>query len=266
MFAPLQLQKSQVQFLKRLGGELLLPNKKKECEAFHQGILSKVTTDGVIDGSNLSLLTFPFDKEHYDVFISYSHNDEPEALYLCAYLRKHGLSCFLDSTIWNSADSLLAVIDKKYSRADDQLHYDYEKRNYSTSHVHAMLSMAMLEGIKRSECCIFLRSNNSLTLKDGIENQTLSPWIYEEASFINNVQISIPDRFKKPELKIFCEGGRVEMRDSHTQELKVTYKVNLTNFITITYRDIYNKYGTSMLDDIYRTHGVVGNVIQRLLG
>lgn len=255
-----------MQLLKSSGGEIILPNKKNECEAFYNSILSKVTKNGAIDGSNLSLLTFPFDKDHYDVFISYSHNDEPEALYLCAYLRKHGLSCFLDSTIWNSADGLLAEIDKKYSRTEDHIHYDYVKRNYSTSHVHAMLSMAMLEGIKRSEYCIFLRSNNSLTLKDGIENQTLSPWIYEEASFINNVQLSIPDRYKKPELKMFCEGGRVEMRDSHTQELKVTCKINLTDFITITYRDIYNKYGTPMLDDIYRAHGVVSNVARRFWG
>lgn len=265
MFVPLQIQKGEINYLQNRVGNILLPNKHKECKNFYQGILSKVTKNGIVDGSDLSLLTFPFDKDHYDVFISYSHNDEPEALYLCAYLRSRGLDCFLDSTIWNSADALLGEIDKQYCWAKDGVHYDYEKRNFSTSHVHAMLSMAMLEGIKRSESCIFLRSNNSLTLHEGIDAKTLSPWIYEEATFINNVQISIPDRYRNPKLKMFCEGGRVEMRDSQSLDLKVTYNVNLTDFINIGYIDIYNKYGKTMLDDIYKKNRIINYVLKRLL-
>ena len=194
-------------------------------------------------------------RSNYDVFISYSHNDEAEALYLATYLRNKGLSVFIDSTIWYSADSLLDAIDSKYSWADDQIHYDTVKRNFSTSHVHAMLSMAMLEAIRRSECCLFVESPHSLTLKSGIETHTLSPWIYEEATFINNIQLSIPPRMVKPELRIFCEGGKLRVRDSQNH-LKAQYVIDLTNFTHIKSDDLEVGVGTNILDTIYTKYKI----------
>ena len=111
------------------------------------------------------------------MFIPYSHNDEKEALYLAFFLQKKGISVFLDSILWHSVGGPLDAIDQKYSWAFDHKHYDTVKRNFSTSHVHVMLSMAMLEEIKRYECCLFVESPHSMTLPSGIENHTLSPWI-----------------------------------------------------------------------------------------
>lgn len=208
MFVPLRIKKSEIVALKRRNGVLLYPRPKEASDVFYEAILESVTDqNGVIDGSNLQGMTFPFDSLNYDVFISYSHNDEAEAMYLATLLRKKGLKVFLDSTVWYSADGLLDAIDKKNSWADDNIHYDTTKRNFSTSHVHAMLSMAMLEAIRRSECCLFIESPHSLTLKSGIETHTLSPWIYEEATFINNMQPSLPPRMVGPQIKMFCEGG-----------------------------------------------------------
>ena len=236
---------------------MLLPKPKAASELFYKGILARVTdAKGVIDGSNLQLLNFPFTRRYYDVFISYSHNDENAALYLATFLRKKGLSVFMDSTVWYSADDLLDAIDRKYSWADDNEHFDYTKRNFSTAHVHAMLSMAMLEAIKRSECCLFVESPHSLTLESGIENHTLSPWIYEEATFINNIQPSLPPRLVSPELRMFCEGGNIRIEDSTNNELMAKYAIDLKNFKQIKSEDLEVADGTDILDDIYRKYQI----------
>lgn len=256
MFVPLRITKTEIVRLKAKKGSLFLPKPKAASETFYKSILESVTgEDGTIDGSNLQRMIFPFDCNNYDVFISYSHNDEEEALYLATYLRKKGLSVFIDSTIWYSADSLLDAIDSKYSWANDHIHYDTLKRNFSTSHVHAMLSMAMLEAIRRSECCMFVESPHSLTLKSGIETQTLSPWIYEEATFINNIQPKLPPRLVKPELRVFCEGGNLRVSDSQNQ-LKSQYKIDLTNFKHIKADDLEVGFGTTILDLIYRQYQI----------
>lgn len=256
MFVPLRISKGEIAALKRKKGALLLPRPSAASEAFYKRVLDSVTrNDGTIDGSNLQGMIFPFDRNNYDVFISYSHNDEEEALYLATFLRNKGLSVFLDSTIWYSADGLLDAIDKKYSWADDHEHFDYIKRNFSTSHVHAMLSMAMLEAIRRSECCLFVDSPHSLTLRIGIETHTLSPWIFEEATFINNIQPSLPPRLVKPEVRVFCEGGNIRLRDSHNL-FKAQYAIDLTIFRHIKSEDLEVGIGTALLDSIYTKYQI----------
>lgn len=82
MFVPLQISQKEIDKLKYYAGKLSLPEIEKEQDEFYRGILSQVTKNGAIDGSNLSQLAFPFADANYDVFISYSHNDEDAALYL----------------------------------------------------------------------------------------------------------------------------------------------------------------------------------------
>lgn len=256
MFVPLRIKKSEIVALRARNRTLFLPRPNEASDVFYEAILASVTdNNGVIDGSNLKRLTFPFDKVNYDVFISYSHNDESEALYLATYLRRNGLSVFLDSTVWYSADGLLDKIDQKYSWADDNVHFDYIKRNFSTSHVHAMLSMAMLEAIRRSECCLFIESPHSLTLQSGIENKTLSPWIFEEASFINTIQPTLPPRLVEPYTRMFCEGGSLRIHDSSNQ-LKAQYSIDLTNFKEIISEDFEGNTGTTILDKIYAKYQI----------
>ena len=61
--------------------------------------------------------------------------------------------------------------------------YDYKKRNLSTSHVHAMLSVTMFDAIDKTEVVFFINTENSVPKIENsinISKHTLSPWIYEE--------------------------------------------------------------------------------------
>lgn len=149
--------------------------------------------DGItLEGEALQQDVFPTDKHQYDVFISHSHNDLELVTRLVAYLEKEcGLSVFLDSYVWKSADGLLRYIDDKYCKDTDGKHFIYKRRNFSTSHVHAMLSMAILEMIDKTTCSIFVESENSLklsNLKPTTKAVTLSPWIYEEICMMKYIR------------------------------------------------------------------------------
>lgn len=160
--------------------------------------LSKIIfgRNGVVDGTALQDFWFPTQEKEYDVFISHSHNDLGYAVNLASWLeRRCGLRCFVDHFVWKSADDLLKRIDDVYTWEPERNVYDYDKRNFSTSHVHTMLSMAILDIIDCSECCIFIESDQSISL-EGIKTKTLSPWIYEELTYMKKGRITIPERYQ----------------------------------------------------------------------
>lgn len=66
-----------------------------------------------------------------------------------------GLEAFIDSCSWGYCDDLLNKIDKKYCYDSKKKTYDYHLRNYTTSHVHMMLSTALAEMMDNTECIIF---------------------------------------------------------------------------------------------------------------
>ena len=139
-------------------------------------------TNGDIDGAKLMEDWFPNKKT--DIFISHSHNDRRTAERLAVWLqREMNLSVFIDSVVWGSADELLKKIDNQYSllrEKDGNATYDYNTRNYTTSHVHMMLSAALSEVIYNSECLIFLNTPHSLSIRESKGRRTNSPWIFNE--------------------------------------------------------------------------------------
>lgn len=216
--------------------------------------------NGVVDGITLQNFWFPTQAAEYDVFISHSHNDLDDAINLASWLEQRcGLRCFIDHFVWNSADDLLKRIDNVYTWEPERNVYDYNKRNFSTSHVHTMLSMAILDIIDRSESCIFIESDESISL-EGIKTKTLSPWIYEELSYMKKGRITIPKRYKhySSQIRMYAESAQMEMLDE-SRELKVSYNVNLKEFAVIDTNDLQSleSRGIDGLDRLYRKKSIL---------
>ena len=157
------------------GGEMLKADRAQVEEILDGFLLS----DDSLDGSKIQANWFPEIKA--DVFISHSHQDKNLALGLAWFLKEHfELKAFIDSAVWGYADNLLKGIDAKYCLSSDRNLYDYKKRNWSTSHVHMMLSMALAGMIDNTECLFFLDTPHSKRLHANAEEKTSSPWIYAE--------------------------------------------------------------------------------------
>ena len=173
-------------------------------------------SNGALDGSKLQEAWFP--QVESQVFISHSHSDEKLAITLAGWLQGvFGISSFIDSTVWGYADKLLRTIDNKHC-SNDAAHtsYNYELRNFSTSHVHMMLSTALMKMIDKTECLFFLNTPNSITTKDTVENRTKSPWIYAEIAISELIRRKSKDEHRVKGRKIskgtrvFNEGVRIE--------------------------------------------------------
>lgn len=162
---------------------------KEEIAYSFDKILEKaLDANGVISGEYF--IDTWFSTEKYDVFLSYSHDDQEIALLLAGFLRhQFGLKVFIDELFWGSADKLLQSLDERYCKKAYKK-YDYKKRNFTTTHVHAMLSTAIAKTIDNSEIIIFLNTEKSTyKLKDEIcKERTLSPWIYEEIFFTSVIK------------------------------------------------------------------------------
>lgn len=187
----------------------------------------KGDASGIINGDALRETCMPTSENHYDVFISHYHveNDNTAEELAVLLKAKYGVTCFVDSFVWGSCDKdILLPIDTLYSPHDTKKgSYSYEKRNFSTSHVHAMLSMALLEMMYNCECCIFIKPQNTYSLSN-IENHTLSPWIYEELTMFNKVQKYEPERQRK-----MCESF-----SASPKQLTIQYKLDLSNMKELT--------------------------------
>ena len=157
------------------GGKMLEADRAQVEEILDGFLLS----DDSLDGSKIQANWFPEIKA--DVFISHSHQDKNLAFGLAWFLKEHfELKAFIDSAVWGYADNLLKGIDAKYCLSSDRNLYDYKKRNWSTSHVHMMLSMALAGMIDNTECLFFLDTPHSKRLHANAEEKTSSPWIYAE--------------------------------------------------------------------------------------
>lgn len=211
---------------------------------------------GVINGEELQDMWFNTHNNDYSVFISHSHNDESAAIKLASYLENEcNLKCFLDTYVWNSADELLLEIDNIYCNDDVKGLFDYKKRNFSTSHVYAMLSMAILDMMYKTECSIFIESDNSeYNIKD-IKKQTLSPWLYEEVKFMNKIKPLIPERYRS---HILNERGGAKMNYFSKVEdniMKIKYPLQLKNIQSLDSHDLsLLQRGISGLDMMYKKY------------
>lgn len=153
-----------------------------------------------IDGT--SMKNNWFQMEDVDVFISHSHQDINKVQAFAGWLYdEFQLQTFIDSCVWGYCDELLKQIDDIYCKKKADKTYDYNLRNYTTSHVHIMLSTALTEMIDRTECIMFYNTPNSISFRDDLDilrkekkKVTLSPWIYHELAMTSMIRKSSPNR------------------------------------------------------------------------
>lgn len=224
-----------------------------------KGQLSNIIkgNNGVIDGDVLKSWSFPlkFNKE-YHIFISHSHADEEAAKSLAAYIEhKYHLNCFIDGLVWKNAFDILKEIDDLYCQNSDK-RYDYDKRNYTTAHVYAMLSLSLMEMIQKTECCILIGNGDSINLNDVKGGSTISPWVYEEICYMNNLPKRNPRDL--PERREFSDG-----RLNEAQLFQVKYTANLREFNSLTWDDLNIAYAdnTQWLDKLYAHHNLISNIL-----
>ncbi len=161
------------------------------------------------DGNKIQANWFP--EINADVFISHSHDDKELAKALGGFILKNAkLKPFIDSEVWGYSNELLKNIDNKYCKIKNKNFYDYELRNHSTSHVHMMLSVALMQMISKSKYFIFLdtpnsnESNNTL-IKNNDINKTNSPWIYNELMITKIIDDIIKSIQATESVKYFSE-------------------------------------------------------------
>lgn len=201
---------------------------KQDFDNKYRRLLKNYLENGTVDGTKL--LEEVFAKDHYDVFISYSHNDEELIFAIAGMLGKEfNLNVFVDAFYWGSADRLLKEIDDiKCKKADGT--YDYQKRNLTTSHVHAMLTSAIMQVMDLSEVVIFVNTYNSVPVLEntlsGKREYTFSPWIYEEVLFTELLR-------KKEWLEHRILNLSEKFESKVEQDFEIAYELPKNNMISI---------------------------------
>lgn len=216
--------------------------------------------NGHIDGTAMKSNWFQI--EDVDIFISHSHQDITKVKAFAGWLYdEFKLTAFVDSCVWGYCDDLLKQIDNEYCKKKDGKTYDYELRNYTTSHVHMMLSTALIEMIDNTECIMFYNTPSSVTLVEDLETiksakkkVTLSPWIYHELATTSFVRSCKPTRVTSvlESVNIYKAYGKRNSPD-------IEYDVDkyLENMISIESKDLSSwKRNYAIL-----THKLHGNSI-----
>ena len=216
----------------------LLANGKKRYEAKKTVVETKIKSftskNGNLDGSKMQEDWFP--QVSADIFISHSHADENVAICLSQWLyERFGLETFVDSCIWGYANDLLKEIDNEYCRPDKNNKpnsYSYENRNYSTSHVHMMLSTALSMMIDKVECLFFLNTPNSILPSDSI-SKTYSPWIYYEIAATKYIQKKERSDYRvHGGIELFSDGGSMLLEKAE-RTIPIDYTLDIEHLTKI---------------------------------
>jgi hypothetical protein len=236
-----------------------------EQHVVHQKLKDLLLTNGNIDGSKLQEDWFP-QINNVDIFISHSHKDEDNAIILAGWLYKiFNIKSFIDSCIWGYSDELLRKIDNKFCLQEDG-YYNYSKRNFSTAHVHMMLSIALNKMIDNTECLFFLNSPNSISTSNEIANtnKTNSAWIYSEIAMSKLIRKRPLSDFREmSDSRYFSKAEKVRgMNESFDFE----YDIDLSELSNIDIADLNNwvnsynreKYA---LDILYKQHSQINRII-----
>lgn len=197
-----------------------------------------LNNDGALSGFKIEEEWFP--QINIDVFLSHSHRDQESVISFAGWLNKtFNLNVFVDSGVWSNSTDLLKEIDDIYCKNDNNHSYSYEKRNYSTSHVHMMLAMALAKMIDKAEITLFLNTDNAIKpASDTINKSTSSPWIYTELVFTSLIQK------KRPKREILKSLDRSIMFENRSLEIEYDVQEYINKLVPLTNRNLklWQKY------------------------
>lgn len=184
MFAPYNLiidDNEKDEFMKKFGFQ----NFKSYENTLNQVIEDKISyfdsEKNILNGTKIQEDWFP--SLNFNIFISHSHRDHNLAVALANFIEsKTSLKVFVDGMVWKNADVLQHKLDNKFSRIGTNL-YSYRKVLATTSNVNAILSMAIMKIMDKTDVVFLLNTKNSVITFNNIADKTLSPWLFEEWLF-----------------------------------------------------------------------------------
>jgi len=195
--------------------------------------------------------------EEFHIFVSHSHADvnliESFAMIM---KRAFDVNCFVDSMVWNGKDDEDGILRRLnqfniIEQNNGVTRYYHEPVIRTTDHVHAMLSMALMEMIDKCEMGLFVHSDNSVLPEiktNDFKDVTLSSWIYEEISIMNHIRPNPPQRGVFEERGYDANGYHKGVR----KELKITHPLDLKNFVELFQNNMpMDGKGTKWLDNLY---------------
>ena len=200
----------------------------------------------ILDGSKLQEDWFP--SLDFNIFISHSHKDHSLAVALANFIESRtSLKVFVDGMVWKNADELQHKLDDKFSLIDTNL-YSYKKVLATTSNVNAILSMAIMKVMDKTDVVLLLNTNNSVLAFDSLADKTLSPWLFEEWLFTQNLK-------RTKHTRKISKTATLE-----TKNMQVAYELpDINNYKKLRIKDIENwiykcdskKYSYDKLEQLY---------------
>lgn len=236
----------------------------------HEVLAKKILKEFIYDNGHIdgtAMKSNWFQIESVDVFISHSHQDITKVKAFAGWLYdEFNITAFIDSCAWGYCDDLLKQIDDACCKKKDGKTYNYKLRNYTTSHVHMMLSTALTEMIDNTECIMFYNTPNSVSLVDDLKTiksqkkkVTLSPWIYHELATTSLV------RNRKPTRMIpILENVIIHKAFSEINNINIEYDVDtyLEEMIPVEAKELMDwKRNYAIL-----THKIDGDCISNITG
>ena len=211
-------------------------NKEEIKETLINYFTNSSIDNGCLKATAINNIIYPL--EDCNVFISHSSSDKKIAEKLANWLWSNfHIKSFIDSLFWGCISDLQSEMDKKICNYNPVRNtWNYSDRNYSTAYVHMLLSNALTEMIRKTECFIFIDSNNSISIDlDGYEKDTSSPWIFHELYTANTIIPNIPERLSqnKVSLECFNESINKSVGFDVTKELfglQALYEKDLSNW------------------------------------
>ncbi|BBO63874.1 toll/interleukin-1 receptor domain-containing protein [Serratia marcescens] len=203
--------------VKKIKSIAVVDDEKKEVKIKHEDILSD---------------WFPESECH--IFLSHSHQDKNIAIKIANHLyQNYKIKTFIDSDFWQFVDDAISEINTEYSKCpapqDHLLRYD--SCLMVGTNFYLTLSNALMDAIDKSDCCLFLNTENSIKNIGSTIEATYSPWIYTELNILEKIRTN-PHKDRDIDISLIAgmEDMGIELEKAFASDSKVTtesYKIKV---------------------------------------